>query len=181
MRFKRKYSHCQWRENWLENVVCKNSVICFDLHLVMLVFFPPPEWNKADAAWNKRQREGGWQAGVCCQKEGKRRGCLDRTGEYSANIIAHYDDVIMAMIVSHITSRTIVYSIVYSHTDQRKHQSSASLAFVRGIHRDRWTNGQLRGSVSIWWRHHALSCKEPRDFETAKATTKQIHKRGKHV
>ena len=33
-------------------------------------------------------------------------------------------------------------------TDQRKHQSSASLAFVWGIHRDRWiprTNGQLRG------------------------------------
>ena len=31
---------------------------------------------------------------------------------------------------------------------QRKHQSSASLAFVRGIHRDRWiprTKGQLRG------------------------------------
>ena len=30
---------------------------------------------------------------------------------------------------------TIVYSIVYSGTDQGKHQSSASLAFVRGIHR----------------------------------------------
>ena len=34
-----------------------------------------------------------------------------------------------------ITSLTIVYSIVYSGADQRKHQSSASLAFVRGIHR----------------------------------------------
>ena len=32
-------------------------------------------------------------------------------------------------------SLTIVYSIVYSSTDQRKHQSFASLAFVRGIHR----------------------------------------------
>ena len=30
---------------------------------------------------------------------------------------------------------TIVYSTVYSCSDQRKHQSSASLAFVRGIHR----------------------------------------------
>ena len=29
---------------------------------------------------------------------------------------------------------TIVYSTVYSSADQRKHQSSASLAFVRGIH-----------------------------------------------
>ena len=41
----------------------------------------------------------------------------------------------MDTIASQITSLTIVYSIVYSGTDQRKHQSSASLAFVRGIHR----------------------------------------------
>ena len=37
--------------------------------------------------------------------------------------------------VSGITSLTIGYSTVYSGTDQRKHQSSASLAFVWGIHR----------------------------------------------
>ena len=47
----------------------------------------------------------------------------------------HYDDVIMSAIASQITSLTIVYSIFYSDADQRKHQSSASLAFVRGIHR----------------------------------------------
>ena len=47
----------------------------------------------------------------------------------------HYGDVIMAAIASQITSLTIVYSTVYSDADQRKHQSSASLAFVRGIHR----------------------------------------------
>ena len=47
----------------------------------------------------------------------------------------HYEDVIMDTIASQITSLTIVYSIVYSDADQRKHQSSASLAFVRGIHR----------------------------------------------
>ena len=34
-----------------------------------------------------------------------------------------------------ITRLTIVYSSVYSDADQRKHQSSASLAFVWGIHR----------------------------------------------
>ena len=45
------------------------------------------------------------------------------------------NDVIMGAIASQITSLTIVYSIVYSDADQRKHQSSASLAFVRGIHR----------------------------------------------
>ena len=60
----------------------------------------------------------------------------------------HYIDVIMTTIASQITSLTVVYSTVYSDVDQRKYQSSASLAFVWGIHRDRWiprTKGQLRG------------------------------------
>ena len=54
----------------------------------------------------------------------------------------------MTTMASEITSLTVVYSTVYSNADQRKHQSSASLAFVWGIHRDRWiprTKGQLRG------------------------------------
>ena len=50
----------------------------------------------------------------------------------------HYNDVIMTTMASQITSLTVVYSTVYSDADQRKHQSSASLAFVWGIHRDRW-------------------------------------------
>ena len=41
----------------------------------------------------------------------------------------------MDAIASQITSLTIVYSIVCSDADQRKLQSSASLAFVQGIHR----------------------------------------------
>ena len=41
----------------------------------------------------------------------------------------------MGTTASQITSLTIVYSTVYSDVDQRKHQSSASLAFVWGIHR----------------------------------------------
>ena len=58
----------------------------------------------------------------------------------------HYDDVIMTMLASQITGLTVVYSIVYSGVNQRKHQSSASLAFVREIHRGiSRTNGQLRG------------------------------------
>ena len=44
-------------------------------------------------------------------------------------------DVIMGTITSQITSLTVVYSTVYSDIDQRKHQNSASLAFVQGIHR----------------------------------------------
>ena len=49
--------------------------------------------------------------------------------------LLHYGDVIMGAIASQITSLTIVYSTVYSDADKRKHQSSVSLAFVRGIHR----------------------------------------------
>ena len=49
--------------------------------------------------------------------------------------LRHYSDVIMGAVASQITSPTIVYSTVYSDVDQRKHQSSASLAFVWGIHR----------------------------------------------
>ena len=67
---------------------------------------------------------------------------------FSLNHTKHYHDVIMGTIASQITSLAVVYSIVYSDVDQRKHQSSASLAFVWGIHRDRWiprTKGQLRG------------------------------------
>ena len=72
---------------------------------------------------------------------------------------SHYNDVIMTTVASQIISLTFVYSTVYSDTDQRKHQSSASLAFVWGIHRDRWiprTNGQLRGKcfhlmTSSWY------------------------------
>ena len=41
----------------------------------------------------------------------------------------------MGTMASQIASLTIIYSTVYSGADQRKHQSSASLAFVRGIHR----------------------------------------------
>ena len=47
----------------------------------------------------------------------------------------HYIDAIMSAMASQITNLTIVYSTVYSGADQRKHQSSASLAFVQRIHR----------------------------------------------
>ena len=70
----------------------------------------------------------------------------------------HYCDVVMGVIASQITSLAIVHLTVYSDVDQRKHQSSASLAFVRGIHR--WPDefpAQMASNaenVSIWWRHH---------------------------
>ena len=51
------------------------------------------------------------------------------------HLTKHYCDVIMGEMASQLTSLPIVYLTVYSGADQRKHQSSASLAFVRGIHR----------------------------------------------
>ena len=61
----------------------------------------------------------------------------------------------MGTTVSQITSLTIVYSTVYSGADQRKHQSYASMAFVRGIHRWPVTSPHNNAeNISIRWRHH---------------------------
>ena len=69
----------------------------------------------------------------------------------------------MCTIAFQITSLTIVNSTVYSGADQRKHQSFASLAFVRVIHRSpmnyRWITAQMVSNVnffSFWWRHNNI-------------------------
>ena len=59
----------------------------------------------------------------------------------------HYRDVIMSTMASQITSVSIVYSTVCTGPDQRKHQRSVSLAFVRGIHQ--WpVNSLHKGPVT---------------------------------
>ena len=55
------------------------------------------------------------------------------TRHFSDGLIYHYSDVIMSTVASPSTSFTIVYSTVYSGKGERD-QSSASLAFMRGIH-----------------------------------------------
>ena len=47
----------------------------------------------------------------------------------------HYSDVMMSAMVSQNTGVSICLLSCLSDADKRKHQSSASLAFVRGIHR----------------------------------------------
>ena len=83
-------------------------------------------------------------AGPTCER------CLqaqeDPAGKGESDI--HYSEVMMSAMASQITSVPIVCSNVCSGSGQRKHQSSASLAFVRGIHRwpvDSPHKGQLRG------------------------------------
>ena len=66
------------------------------------------------------------------------------------------------VMASQITSLTIIYSIVYSVADQRKHQSSASLAFVRGI-RQSPVNSPHKWPVTRKCFHlMTSSCTEPR-------------------
>ena len=51
-------------------------------------------------------------------------------------LFCSYNDVMMSAMGSPITVASIVYSAICSGADQRlKHESSASLAFVSGIHR----------------------------------------------
>ena len=53
----------------------------------------------------------------------------------------------MSAIASQITSLMIIYSTVYAGADEKKHRSSASLAFVLGIHR--WpVNSSHKGPVT---------------------------------
>ena len=103
-----------------------------------------------------------WQLGALCQKQVSRAG----TSNY---IQQHYNDVIMGAMVSQITSLTIVYSTVYSGADHRKHQSSASLVFVRGIHRCPVISPH-KGPVTrkiflfadvIWYLWIAITCRCP--------------------
>ena len=66
------------------------------------------------------------------------------------NTFFHYNDVIMGAKASQITSLAFIYSTVYSDADQRKHQSFASLAFVRGIHRFSYV-------LTFYWNNSSLS------------------------
>ena len=80
---------------------------------------------------------------------GLRHSCTNTSRVYPAwmSVRVHHNDVIMSTMASKITSLTIVYSSVYSGADKRKHQSSASLAFVGGIHR--WpVNSPHKGPVT---------------------------------
>ena len=67
-----------------------------------------------------------------------------------------YGDVIMSAMAAQITSVSIVYSTVCSGAHQRNYQRSASLTFVRGIHR--WhirTNNRIVGEskrLDLMWR-----------------------------
>ena len=96
--------------------------------------------------------------------------------EMISHIQLYYSDIIMSTMASQTTSLTIFFSTVYSGADQRKHQGSASLAFVRGIHRCTGKFPTQRASntknVSIRWRHHVRNRIHGLISQHTEATTK---------
>ena len=116
------------------------------------------------------------------------------TCEICTKCVHHYNDVRMGAIESHITSLTIVYSTVYSGTYQRKHQSSASLAFVRRV--QRWpVNSPHKGPVTrkrfpfddvimilwgIWgnWPQTRVSQAPKSSYYTYRLTLRQLLQQG---
>ena len=79
------------------------------------------------------------------------------TGSNSVDYKVHYNAVTMSAMASQIASVSFVCLTVGSGPHQRKHQNSASLVFMQGIHRwpvfpaQKASNAE---NVSIWWRHH---------------------------
>ena len=95
-----------------------------------------------------------WTPVTKCQRCGERFHGITLYQDY----LRHYSNVRMSVMPSQITGVSMVYWAVYSGADKKKHQSFASLAFVRGIHRWPVNFPHKRASnaenVSIWWRHH---------------------------
>ena len=74
----------------------------------------------------------------------------------------HFTDVIMSAMASQITSISIVCSTVGPGADQREHQSPASLAFARGIHR--WPVSSCTKANKYSLLMHCIKIKSPAKF-----------------
>ena len=79
----------------------------------------------------------------------------EESPQYWSTHTHHFSDVIIGMMASQITGVLIVCWAVCPGADQRKHQSSTSLAFVRGIHRWPVDSPHKGRNVEMWWRRHA--------------------------
>ena len=138
--------------------LCKFINICYGRHMLIAQFAMnfdnyESDWNWQRIRWWRQTNTTilifyllGIYLKCCCHNALIHTGA--RPQSYSSrNQQRLYNDVIMGAIASQITSLTIVYSPVYSSRSQRKYQSSASLAFMRGIHR--WpVNSPHKGPVT---------------------------------
>ena len=105
-----------------------------------------------------------WETALLCKRRLSLAGRKPRINRINGAVYSgpepgqhHYNDVIMGVMVSRITSLTIVYASVYAGADQRKHQSAhhgplCGNSPVTGEFPNKWLVS--RKSVSIWWRHH---------------------------
>ena len=86
----------------------------------------------------------------------------------------HCSDFIMSAMASQITSVSIVCLTVCPGADQRKHQSSASLAFVRGVHR--WSVDSPHKGPVTWIFFHLMtsSCHKNPSFYMRTCCQKRV-------
>ena len=148
---------CVWTNNWVNNrdasdlrrnrahhdvtVIFKMNPIstlylCRHMSIIRHFYFPMLlSWSKHTIHLFLRIYIGCRHISSLCSQEPLIGQNMVQFFDDECHPCTHYDDVIMDAIAFQITSLRIVYSIVYSGTDQRKHQNSASLAFGRVIHR----------------------------------------------
>ena len=69
-----------------------------------------------------------------CEEDRKQMSQLQCIGQKANFTIAYYSSIMISTVASQMTGVSSLCSIVCSGADQRKHRSSAALAFVRGIH-----------------------------------------------
>ena len=104
----------------------------FKRGVILLLGRPIISWGKNNASLIECFSSYGWWSSIWHQIKSWKY-LLENIHCFLVH--THYSDVTMGAMASQITSLTNVYQAVHSGADQRKHQSSASLAFVRGIHR----------------------------------------------
>ena len=123
--------------------ICRSTVDSPDEGLVMWIFgiFLIARPNKLlgkqsscwfDTPWNLCDVTVMMVIDILARLARRNPRCLITT--FLSNVI-HYSDVMMSTIATQITGVSNVCLTVSSSADQRKHQSSASLAFVGGIHK----------------------------------------------
>ena len=98
----------------------------------------------------------------------------------SYNSTMHYNDVIMSAMASQSTGVSIAFSTVGSGADQRKRQTSASLAFVRRIHRWPVNSPRKRPVTREIFHLMTLSCKYTHGALPSYFHTNNIKTQGAH-
>ena len=97
-----------------------------------------------------------------CKEIGRHINLLKIKSKLFENIMSdqiHHSDVTMGIMASQVTGVWPVCPVVCSDANQRKHQNSASLVFVRGLTGERWFTSQRASkaeSFAISWRHHVI-------------------------